>query len=83
MLQLGEFNLQLAFMRPGPRGKNIENQTRAIQNPALQQLFQIALLAGRQIVIEDCQFHTGFLDHGGNLLRLAAAHEQTRVRFDP
>lgn len=52
MLQLSQFDLQLAFMTLGTLGKNIQDQGAAIDHPATEHLFQIALLTGRQLMIE-------------------------------
>jgi len=55
------------------------NQATAIEHPALEQLFQIALLAGAEIVVEDDQLRLLGLHQEMDLLGLAAADEKTRI----
>ncbi len=80
MAQLRQLHLQFAFETAGALGENIQNQSGAIHHPALQEGFQIALLAGAQRMIENRQFRPVLLDRRANFLGLAAADEQARVR---
>src|SRR5262249_28943018 len=52
----------------------------AIEHAALEQRFEIALLARRQRVIEQHQVRAGRDDQRADLFRFAAADEQTRIR---
>ena len=52
MFQLGQFHLQLAFMTFCPQGEDVKNQCAAINHPATEFAFEVALLCGRQFVIE-------------------------------
>ena len=81
MPQLGKFHLQLALVRTGPLREDVEDQPGTIQDPALEFALQIALLAGRQRMIEDSDFTALRLDRGADLLELAAADVQPRVRL--
>ena len=54
MLKLSEFHLQLAFVTMGALREDIENETDAVDDPAVQAFFEIALLRRRQLVIENC-----------------------------
>src|SRR5581483_436865 len=79
MLQLRELDLQFAFVRARALGEDVEDQSRAIEHAALQELLEIALLARRQLVIEDRELGPGRRREIGDLLRLAAADEETRI----
>jgi hypothetical protein len=45
VLQLGQFDLQLAFVAARAQGKDVEDQAGAIDDPATPAPFQVALLA--------------------------------------
>src|SRR2546430_17229256 len=53
MLQLRQLNLKFAFARPGALREDVENQRRAVEHFALENLFQVAALRGRKFVVED------------------------------
>ena len=80
MLQLRQFNLQFTLVGTRPLGENIQNQTRAVQHPALQFLLQVALLAGTEGVIEHDNFSFMLLHLIRYFLQLATAHKGTRMR---
>ena len=44
VLELGQFDLELAFVRTRTLGEDVENQAGAIDHAALRQRFQIAFL---------------------------------------
>ena len=46
MLELRQFDLQLAFARAGALRKNVENERRAIQDFAVENFFEVAALRG-------------------------------------
>lgn len=73
MAQLRQLNLQLTFMGTRPLGEDIQNQPGAIDDAALAQTFQVALLRWRQRVVEQHDGGLGFSDGLGNFLRLAFA----------
>ena len=81
MVELGEFHLQLAFLRLGALGENGENQPHAVQHAALQGAFQIALLGGRELVVEDDELDVVLLHKLGEFFGFARAHKQSGVRF--
>ena len=81
MLQLRELDLQLTFVTASALREDIENQTRAIDNAALEFAFEVALLAWRERVIKQHDF--GFM-RGHRCLEffeLARAHKITRRRL--
>ena len=57
VVQLGEFHLQAAFPGVGARGEDIENQLGSIDDFRVERLFQVALLGGSQVVVEDHDIH--------------------------
>lgn len=63
IIEMSEFHLQTAFRRCRALAKNFKNQAGAIDNLALQPLFEIALLNGGQRTIDNNQF--GFILEAG------------------
>ena len=53
VLELGEFDLQLALLRAGALGENIQNQRRAVEHLAIEDAFEIAALGGGKLVVEN------------------------------
>src|SRR4029079_7617844 len=80
VLELRELDFELAFMAARALREDVEDQARAIEHATLEELLEIALLRGRQRMIE--QDHLGVLGRGdgADLVRLAAAHEEARIR---
>ena len=78
MLQLREFDLQLAFARAGALREDVENQRRAVQDLAVEYFLQIAALGGRKFVVENDRVHVVPPAEGGKFLRLALADERGR-----
>ncbi len=80
MLELGQFDLQLALMAPGTQGEYVQDQAAAIDHGAGEDLLQVALLARRKLVVEKhdiclMQAH-GIADLGD----FALAGKQCRIR---
>jgi len=80
MAQLGQFHLQLALEGTRTLGKNVEDEPGPVQHPTLDQRLQIALLAGRQGMIDQHQTGARLLHHGPDFLGLAGADEIFRLR---
>ena len=57
VFELRQFDLELRFRRAGARGEDVEDQLAAVDHFDFEGLFEVARLAGRQIVIE--QNHVG------------------------
>ena len=53
MPQLGKFHLQLALMAARTLSEDVEDQRRAVDHHALQHALEVALLTGRQGMVED------------------------------
>ena len=79
MPELRQLDLELTFEAACALRKDVENQAGAVQYAALQQRFEIPLLAGRQRMIEQDQVGALALHARANLLGLAAADEQSGV----
>ena len=79
MLQLRELDFELALEAAGALREDVENQSVAIEHAALDELLEVALLAGRERVIDQNDVGVGLARDGAQLLGLAAAHEETRI----
>ena len=74
-----QFHLQLAFTCPGVAGKNVQDELCAVDHTCLDHLLDIALLRGRQIVIEKDQIRRYGSRGSGNLLKLAPPDQRGRI----
>jgi hypothetical protein len=81
VLQLRELDLQLAFVRARALREDIEDETRAIDNAALGQFFEIAFLHRAQRAIDQDQIGIERLALQRQLFGLAGADEIARIRF--
>ncbi len=79
MLQLCKLDLQLTLMRACALGEDIQDQTGPVNHATLQLTLQVALLTGRQSVIEDDQIAFVALDQVTQLFDLARAYEKSRT----
>ena len=76
--ELRQFHLQLALLRAGALGENVQNQTHAVDDTALAGFFQIALLRGRQRMVHHQQIRFQGFNQFGDFFGLAAADVQSR-----
>jgi hypothetical protein len=53
MLQLRQFNLQLAFASASPLSENVQDQRGPIQHLAVENFLQVAALSRRKLIVED------------------------------
>ena len=83
MLQLRQFNLQFTLVRTCPLSKNIKNQAGTIQYPAFKGFFEIAFLAGREVVIKNNQPGTSIFDNARQFIQLTGAYKKFGVRRYP
>ena len=58
IFQLCQFDLKFALLRSRAPPKNIEDQTRSIDDFDIQGLFEVLCLAGRKLVVENDDVHT-------------------------
>src|SRR5579883_1706751 len=84
VLELSKLHLQLAFFGAGTTGKDIENQSRAVDDFSVEDFFQILVLAWREFFVKDNDIHTfqknlftqlldfAFSDVGGRIRTVAA-----------
>lgn len=79
MLQLGEFDLELALGAAGPLPEYIEDQFGAIEYSDLPQALKVALLDGRDFMIEKNQLGTVSSKKRSNLVSLAGADVKLRI----
>lgn len=73
MLELRQFNLQLAFPRAGPLREDVENQRGAVQNLELEKLLQVAGLRGGKLIVENDRVHVVLFAERGEFARFAFA----------
>ena len=83
IIQLRQLHLQLAFARAGAPGENIQDQLGAVDDLDVQRFFQIALLGGRQIVVEDHHGRIVEMDLRLELVDFAGADQRGRIRPRP
>jgi hypothetical protein len=76
MLQLREFHLELALEAAGALREDVEDETVAIQHPSPGMLFEIALLAGRERMIDEDQVRIGGDRGVAQLIGLAGADKE-------
>src|SRR5687768_2474391 len=79
MSQLCELDLQLAFEAACALRKDVENQPRSIEDSALQERLEIALLAGRQGVIENDEIGLSFANESADLFCFTRSDVEPRV----
>ena len=73
--QMREFDLQAAFPRLRALAEDFEDQRRAVEHLRAPRLFQIALLDGRKLRVDDDHFGLERRDLRGDLFDLAAADQ--------
>src|SRR5689334_15472672 len=73
VLQLREFHLQLSLAGPGTLREDVEDQLGAVEHPAAELFFEIALLPRREAVVEDHGRRVDLVCSTADLLDLAAA----------
>jgi hypothetical protein len=74
--QLGQFHLQAAFPRAGAAREDVEDQLCPIQHSCRQGVFEVALLCGRQIVVEHHQIGAKRTRQRGQFTDLALAQQR-------
>ena len=79
VFQLGQIDLELGLVGLGPGGEDVQDQLAAVQNLDLDDLFQLADLGGREVVVEDDDIAFKLLDTLGQLLGLAPTDVGGRV----
>ena len=73
VLELGQFDLQLALRRVRVGGKDVEDQRGAIDHANLEAILEVALLGGRELIVDDEHLCLGGLELLFELIDLAGA----------
>ena len=81
--ELRELHLELALVGPGAIGEDVQDEFGTGHHPAFQTLFEVALLGGRQLVVEDHQIGLRRAHHAAEFGELARSKEPARVRRVP
>jgi len=81
VLELGELDLQLAFVGARALGEDVEDEPRARQHAGLEQTLEIALLRRGEVVIEDHQLRRSIGHERAQRLGLPPPEEQARARL--
>ena len=79
VLELRKLDLQLAFEGACTLREDVENQARAIHDAALDEALEIALLAGRERMVEDHQLRFRARDQRDQFVALAGSDKEFRV----
>ena len=79
VLQLREFDLQLAFERARALREDVEDQAAAVEHAALQFLFEIAFLAGAQRAVDDDEIGGKRLDALAQFFDLAGPDQEAGI----
>src|SRR6266852_3261973 len=79
VLELRKLHLELALVTLGALGEDVQDQTRAVDDRAAERLLQIALLRGRQVVIENRERGALLLQSSPDLLDFSGTREMGGV----
>ena len=79
MLQLRQLDFELAFEAARALREDVEDQAVAVEHAPLDELLEVALLAGRQRVVDEDDVGVVGVRDRLDLLGLAAAEEVARV----
>ena len=81
--QLGQLDLELALVRPGPLGEDVEDELGPVDGLDLDLVLDVPLLGGVEGVVEDDQVGRGLPDLTGDLGDLPLADEPAGVETRP
>ena len=79
ILELGELDLQPAFVGLRVQGEDVEDQPASVDDLHPQEVLERALLGRRQLVVRDEEVEPGLALGGRELLRLALADVPVRI----
>jgi hypothetical protein len=83
MVKLSQFDLKLAFTGTRSERKYIEYQPCSIDHPAVERLFQVALLYRGCIMVEDDNIHRQLFNQFRDLKNLSRTQEGGGVGYLP
>jgi hypothetical protein len=78
-MQLRQFDLQLAFSRSRMARKDVEDELRSVDHPALDDLFNIALLRRTEVVIEKKDIRIDGRCGTSDLLEFSSTYERRGI----
>ena len=78
--KLGEFHLGLAFLAAGVLGENVENDGGAVERRPAENLLEVVLLGGGELVVEDDRVGIDRVGGRLNLLGLTGTDVGGRIR---
>jgi hypothetical protein len=81
VLQLGELDLQLSFLRPRPPGKNVENQLRPVDYFPVNRILDLSQLCGCQLIVEYHHVDVHLGTRRGQRHNLAGTQKRRRIGF--
>ena len=81
VLHLRQRDLEAALPRVRPRGEDVQDQRRSVNDLRTQRFFEIALLRRRQLVVEDDHVRLCITACGGDFIDLAFADVRRGVRL--
>jgi hypothetical protein len=77
--ELRELDLELALGAPRPPREDVEDEAGAVEHALADQPLEVALLGGRQLVVDEHEIRGFRAGAGADFLRLAAADEIARL----
>ena len=80
VIELRQFHLEPALARAGAGCEDVEYQLSAVDNPGSNRFFQVALLGGRELTIEDDDVSRSGANRGGQFGSLAGPDEGSGLR---
>ena len=83
IIQLRQLDLQLAFAGSRAPGENVQDELGPVEDLHVQRFFQIALLRGRQLLVEDHHRRIVKVDLRLELVDFAGADQRRRIGARP
>jgi len=83
VLELGQFDLELALGGDRVLGEDVENELGAIDDPRFQRVLETALLRRSELVVDDQHLGVRLCEGGYQLLQLALADVRSRIGVRP
>lgn len=75
VLELGEFDLELAFACARTLGEDVQNQARAVNDFRACEFFEIPGLDGREVVVKDDEVEVVLVAESSEFVSFAGANE--------
>ncbi len=82
-MELGQLDLQPGFVSPGAGGEDVENHFAAIDDDPAGLFFEVSLLRGGEVVVENDQVGPADVDHLLELLQLALSQTSGGDHLSP